>query len=199
MRIERWSSTPISKRYSGWSRMNILASLFVMLVIWWVLELAKVFENEGRQRNIVISNYSRRSNFSGIIVKIPTLGILILTLGIACVNDWVERPVVVTRTEFGVYWAELERRWPEFFHKQCVTPPALPSMDDVFDMVTFLEVETNSHFPTCTYRLSSNEIRIGSDKWGSGCVAHEIGHAACDLLGLEVCRDFEHPEYESKC
>ena len=137
----------------------------------------------------------------------PILGTLILILGTSCIptalNDIrrqsEERIVIVTRQEFGVYWSQLERRWPAFFLSRCVTPPELPKMDDVFNMVTFIEVEASSHFPTCTYRKSSKEIRIGDDKWASGCVPHEIGHAACDLLDIGVCEDFEHPDYPSKC
>ncbi len=130
-----------------------------------------------------------------------TLGTLVLILGMsACYPNYgLEHSVVVTREEFGVYWVELERRWPAFFLAQCVTPPELPQMNDVFDMVTFIEVEAGTKFPTCTYRRSSNEIRIGDDKWGGGCVAHEIGHAACHMLGIDMCFDFEHPEYKSKC
>ena len=81
----------------------------------------------------------------------------------------------------------------------CVTPPQLPPQEEVYDAVTFLEIEASSRFPTCTYRGSEKAIRIGDDKWGSGCVPHEIGHAACDLLGLAICEDFEHPNYRSNC
>jgi len=134
-------------------------------------------------------------------MSVPFLGtfVLITSTLSGCLTSHDERIIYVTRAEFAVYWVELEQRWPLFFAGQCVTPPKLPPEKDVFNMVTFLEVVAGSRFPTCTYRLSSNEIRIGSDKWGSGCVAHEIGHAACDLLGIGICRDFEHPEYRSKC
>ncbi len=129
----------------------------------------------------------------------PILGTLLLILGTGCIDEQAEKPVRVTWEEFGVYWTQLERRWPVFFEGQCVTSPELPSMNDVFDMVTFIEVEASVDFPTCTYRRGANEIRIGDDKWASGCVPHEIGHAACHMLGISVCIGFEHPDYVSKC
>lgn len=129
------------------------------------------------------------------------LGILVLIMGTfsGCLAPRDERIVLVTRTEFSVYWMELERRWPLFFEGQCVIPPELPTPEEVFHAVTFIEVTASSRFPTCTYRPRAQEIRIGDDKWGSGCVPHELGHAVCALLNTEVCRDFEHPEYRSKC
>ncbi len=126
------------------------------------------------------------------------LGTLMLILGTGCIANE-QTPVTITRGQFAVYWAELEQRWPVFFESQCVAPPSLPPMDDVFNMVTFIEVTAGEHFPTCSYRKRSNEIRIGDDKWMSGCVAHEIGHAVCDYLDIDMCYDFEHPEYQSKC
>jgi len=109
-----------------------------------------------------------------------------------------ETVVEVSREDFAEYWRQLERRWPVFFNSKCVEMRGLPSMDDVHDMVTFIEVP-KEYLETCTYRKGSNEIRIGDDKWTSGCVAHEIGHAVCDLLGLKECREFEHPNYKSRC
>lgn len=129
----------------------------------------------------------------------PILGMFLLILGTGCVDEWDEKPVHVTREEFGVYWTQLERQWPVFFEGQCVPPPKLPREWEVFLEVTFIEVEASSRFPTCSYRRSSREIRIGDDKWGSSCVPHEIGHAACHVLGISVCFDFEHPDYISKC
>lgn len=131
--------------------------------------------------------------------RLPIMGTLVLILGMGCIELWVERSVRLTKDQFMLYWVELEKRWPVFFESKCVEPPALPSPLKVFNMVTFIEVEASSRFPTCSYRRSTNEIRIGNDKWRSGCVPHEIGHAVCDLLHSRVCKDFEHPDYVSKC
>ena len=136
-------------------------------------------------------------------MSIPILGTCIPILGtFGCLNEWVEKPITVTREEFALYWVELERRWPAFFESQCVVPPPLPPMWEVFNKVTFLEVVADEKFVTCTYTRNGYEIRIGDDKWGSGCVPHEIGHAACHVLGNKfksVCFNFEHPEYISQC
>ena len=127
------------------------------------------------------------------------LALVMLLLALGCLRLGPEHPVVVTREAFSVYWAELEQRWPRFFEQQCVFPPMLPAEAAIFNMVSFIEVEASDRFPTCTYRSRSNEIRIGDDKWGSGCVAHELGHAACDYLQSSRCKDFEHPNYRSRC
>jgi hypothetical protein len=62
--------------------------------------------------------------------------------------------------------------------------------------VEFQEVPV-AYLSTCTFTRATFVIRIGDDKWGSGCVPHELGHAACEALGMpDGCQTFEHPNPE---
>ena len=133
-------------------------------------------------------------------VMLKKWGAPILALGISgCLGSSVpERQITLSDDEWSGYWLQLESRWPVFFSGQCVPAPDLPSMNDVRERVVFLEVPAE-WLETCSYRRSSREIRIGDDKWESGCVPHELGHAACHVLGLRVCFDFEHRGYKSQC
>ena len=125
------------------------------------------------------------------------LGTLALILGMGCLGPTTpETPVELTDAQWGDYWSQLEHRWPAFFERMCVDTPALPSMNDVRERVQFFEVP-NEWLETCTY--SRYNIRIGDDKWYSGCVPHELGHAACHLIEGATCLEFEHPGYLSQC
>ena len=130
----------------------------------------------------------------------PKLGTLMLVLSISgCLWPSVlETPVELTDAQWEGYWSQLERRWPVFFESQCVEVPGLPLMNDVRQVVRFVEVP-HEQLETCTYSRKNRKIRIGDDKWESGCVPHELGHAACHLLDVEVCVDFEHRGYISQC
>ena len=138
---------------------------------------------------------------------LPKLGTLVLLLGMfpgcSTMNDLLgastpETEVIVSQTDFAEHWRQLERRWPVFFDSKCVPMVGLPPMEGIRARVTFIEVPAE-YLATCTYRRGSREIRIGHDKWTSGCVAHELGHAACHYLDRDDCYDFEHPNYKSRC
>ena len=69
--------------------------------------------------------------------------------------------------------------------------PELPDREVIRSWVRFEEVSATK-LDTCTFSLSGL-ISIGDDKWASGCVPHELGHAACAYLGgPSACPDFEH-------
>ncbi len=126
------------------------------------------------------------------------LGTLALILGMGCLGPTAPETLVeLTHAQWLDYWGQLEHRWPAFFASQCVKAPDLPLMNDVRERVKFLEVPSE-WLETCTYRLTG-EIRIGDDMWDSGCVPHEMGHAACHLLRVKICFEFEHPGYRSQC
>ena len=58
--------------------------------------------------------------------------------------------------------------------------------------VRFVEVP-RENLPTCTFNNNTFEIRVGDDKWDSGCVPHELGHAVLWVLGHPCWDNFEHP------
>lgn len=108
--------------------------------------------------------------------------------------------VHLTREEFDAYYEQLEIRWPRFFSAVCVSPPSqLPSGEELYNFMSFKEIPDDAH-ESCYYSVNRNTAVIGAGRWESGCVPHEIGHAACDLLGWDSwCREFEHPSYPSQC
>ncbi len=117
-------------------------------------------------------------------MSVPKLGTLVLILGmLGCFRSSpLETPIELTDMDWKSYWSQLERRWPACW-------PELPLMNDVRARVEFFEVP-HEQLETCTY--GAWRIRIGDDKWDSGCVPHELGHAACHLLDVQICVDFEH-------
>jgi len=138
---------------------------------------------------------------------IPKLGTLVLILGTftgcSAMTDLLgastpETKVIVSQEDFTEHWRQLERRWPVFFDSKCVPMVGLPHMAEIRRRVTFIEVPAQ-YLTTCTYCRSGKEIRIGHDKWTSGCVAHELGHAVCHYLNRDDCVDFEHPNYKGRC
>ena len=99
--------------------------------------------------------------------------------------------VVLAQEQFTEYWRQLERRWPAYFESICRPPPELPDSAAIENWVKFEEVP-RAYLSTCTY--SGRLIRVGDDKWQSGCVPHEMGHAVCDYLNSPAgCSTFEHP------
>lgn len=110
-----------------------------------------------------------------------------------------ETRVELSEEVFNEYWRQLERRWPAYFTNLCRPVPVLPESTVIRARVHFLEVP-HERLATCTYRKRTNEIRIGDDKWQSGCVPHELGHAVCDYLRQPPgCDTFEHSDARSRC
>ena len=123
-----------------------------------------------------------------------------LILGMSACLGPTELPITLTDAQWGTYWQELEWRWPAFFKSQCVAPPALPRMNDVRTHVTLVEVSNEwmtAHGVYCTYNRASRKIRVAESQWA--CIPHELGHAACHVIGGKVCIDYEHREYKSRC
>ena len=108
------------------------------------------------------------------------------------------KDIVLSEAEFGVHWQQLERRWPAWFKAIGHAIPTMPAMGDVHRAVRFLEVP-HEFLETCTFSRARQEIRIGDDKWKSGCVAHEIGHASLALIGHPCWDDWEHPDFNGSC
>lgn len=105
--------------------------------------------------------------------------------------------VDITADDAALYWREVERRVPGWFENGGVAPPQLPSADAVYSKVKFIEVP-HEFLETCTFNGNTLEIRIGDDKWNSGCVPHELGHAVLWLLHHPCWDDFEHPNEDPK-
>ena len=112
----------------------------------------------------------------------------------ACLLPTPGARVNVPGLDFDRYWSQLEHNWPRWFTGQCIPVPKLPHREELRARLKFFEVpwdvmqREGNH---CTY--SNWKIRVGTDQWA--CVPHELGHAACDLLGRpEGCEEYEHFE-----
>ena len=109
----------------------------------------------------------------------------------SCLNS-PTRPIHVTRgVPCEVYYKDLERRWVAWFKQQGKAPPEMPSASEVCASVSFEEADS-SRLKTCIF-VAPDRIIVGDDKWDSGCVPHELGHAALFMLGNECWNEFEHP------
>ena len=87
------------------------------------------------------------------------------------------------------YYEQLVIRWD-------VQHPfvSLPEQEKLYDAIEgFYEFPADEH-PTCYYRPSKRSIHIGEGRWQSGCVPHEMGHAACYIFfdAAPFCKEFEH-------
>jgi hypothetical protein len=110
-----------------------------------------------------------------------------------------DRHVEISPADAALFWNEVQRRVPAWFQSGGIAPPRLPSAETVYAKVRFLEVP-HELLETCTFDDDTLEIRIGDDKWDSGCVPHELGHAALWLVHHPCWNNFEHPnEHPSRC
>lgn len=127
---------------------------------------------------------------------------LFVSAGVACTAVGPSTPahrVEISAADAALYWREVERRVPAWFRSGGATPPRLPSAEAVYSRVKFIEVP-HELLETCTFNGDTLEIRIGDDKWDSGCVPHELGHAALWVVQHPCWSRFEHPnEHPQRC
>lgn len=100
--------------------------------------------------------------------------------------------VVVARESFREHWRSVELRIPTWFQSQGMEAPALLPWEEVYAAVRFEEFRALDG-STCYFR-PPDLIQIGDDKWASGCVPHEIGHAVLWMMKHPQWCNFEHPE-----
>lgn len=74
--------------------------------------------------------------------------------------------------------------------RACPAMPELPALEDLMAVVHFEEVAWG---PTCYHKPKSHTIEVPADKWQSGCVPHELGHAALHYIDHPCASIFEHP------
>ncbi len=73
----------------------------------------------------------------------------------------------------------------------------LPSHDAIRAKADWFEFAATPG-TTCYFHPPAR-IEIGSDKWESGCVPHELGHLALHMVAHPCWGEFEHPNEEQKC
>lgn len=104
---------------------------------------------------------------------------------------------------FDFYFSESEKRANLWFcgervpGKSCNAMPDLPAPSAVLGRVRFVEEAPLGQ--TCYYDTATNTIAVPSDKWDSGCVPHEVLHAALDMIHNRCWREIEHRPFDGRC
>ena len=110
---------------------------------------------------------------------------------IGCSNGDRDVEVSVDEQSKAAYYSQLERRVQTFFVSQGLPVPSLPSQVELYSKTRFFEFQSTPD--TTCYFHRPDHLRIGDDKWASGCVPHELGHMALFMIGHPCWNDFEHP------
>lgn len=111
------------------------------------------------------------------------------TLTLGCAPTQTE--VQLSGIDRTAYWLQLERRLPAFFYSEGLPLPSLPSSKAFYAKARFFEFMSTDD-STC-YFSEPDSIKVGNDKWASGCVPHEMGHMVLYMIGHPCWRNFEHP------
>lgn len=94
------------------------------------------------------------------------------------------------------YYLEFEKRANLWFcgervpGRACPSMPEIPSLEELEPTIYFEEVAWGE---TCYFKPKTGRIEIPADKWESGCVPHELGHAALHYIDHPCASIFEHP------
>ena len=108
--------------------------------------------------------------------------LLALYLWLLCFAFGCSMPTAPSSVDAALYWPDAEYRIGEWFswNEHCATNYIKPS-------VTIVEGSPE----TCTYNGPNNRITI-NPIYTSGCMAHELGHAALEQAGNKCWREYEH-------
>lgn len=109
----------------------------------------------------------------------------------------------VDTATFSTYFTEAEKRANLWFcgnrvsGQSCDAMPSLPAASEVMGRIRFVEEAPNGQ--TCYYNGETDVITVPADKWGSGCVPHELLHASLHMIGSHCWRDIEHSPFDGGC
>ena len=115
--------------------------------------------------------------------------VLLPLLFSACMQVPVNYPVYMTDLQWDRYWSQVGPRMNRWFDGN---DPELPTMNELRESVLVIEVPVGE-INTCDFQAAKMLIRIQADRWESGCVAHEFGHAALWMIDHDCWNEFEHP------
>lgn len=106
-------------------------------------------------------------------------------------------PVEVSNESYAEYYLQFQGRFLLWEASLGLPDYAIPVSSGVQNAYNWYEFrgDTNS---TCYFREPTS-IYIGHDKWESGCVPHELGHAVLYTLGHKCWGEFEHEDEKEKC
>lgn len=113
-----------------------------------------------------------------------------------------EYPVEITYEQFTEYYRQFQSRfllWQEAWGLPTTEELAItiPGEQELYRRLDFYEFPSTAN-STCYFREPS-KLLIGDDKWESGCVPHEIGHAVLYITNHPCWGEFEHEEERVKC
>ena len=104
-------------------------------------------------------------------------------------------PVEITDEQFDEYYRQFQSRYEIWQRDWGIPIYQIP--ETIQNTFIFYEFQATPG-STC-YFDKPNSIQIGNDKWQSGCVPHEIGHAVLYLIGHPCHGEFEHEQEKEKC
>lgn len=172
--------------------------------------MSKYFDPfEQRSNSAIYHNYMERWEETSwmkraigrILTWLYTFITSLLCLFLLSSCDWHERDyydVEVTNEQFHAHFIEFQSRYLVW-----QTSWGLPSSYTLPDEGSVYRrnriVEFRSTEDTTCYFTTPDLIQIGDDKWESGCVAHEIGHAALYMINHPCWGEFEHDFERVKC
>jgi hypothetical protein len=120
--------------------------------------------------------------------------LLVLT---GCLESRGEYPVVVGAEVAEGYLEEMDVRMKLWRADWGLQPFTLPGHSAIRTEAHWYEFRPLPG--TTCYFHKPNRIAIGSDKWESGCVPHELGHLALFMSGHPCWGEYEHPKEKAKC
>ena len=99
-------------------------------------------------------------------------------------------PIQLSEEEFNEYWQQMEVRLAVWVAQENIPMIELPDRAEMYHSLRFSELPPEQVL-TCYFR-TPDSIVIGADKWLSGCVPHEIGHAVLYKVKHSCWRVYEH-------
>ena len=106
-------------------------------------------------------------------------------------------PVEISNEAYTEYYRQFQSRFLFWETSWRLPIYEIPAVNGLFSQYNFYEFQPTSN-STCYFR-EPKSIYIGNDKWESGCVPHEIGHAVLYTIGHPCWREFEHEDGKKKC
>ena len=131
--------------------------------------------------------------------SIGFFGCIIVSCLAACSSSCDSRKteqVEISKDQFNEWYRDFQIRFL-LWERQWQIPHYETPFVGPYDKLHFFEFRS-TETSTCYFK-EPDIIQIGDDKWQSGCVPHEIGHAVLYLIGHPCWGEFEHEAEKEKC
>ena len=105
--------------------------------------------------------------------------------------------VEISNEAYAEYYRQFQGRFISWETSWGLPSFEIPAVYRLFSQYNFYEFQSYPN-STCYFREPAS-IYVGHDKWQSGCVPHEIGHAVLFTIGHPCWGEFEHEDEKEKC